>query len=56
MGVAGYDSWGSRPIKEATIPTNNEYHWGFTLIPVANAAEAAKKPMLEYGVLLRYYR
>ncbi len=48
QGVAGYDSWGSRPIKEATIPANQEYNWGFTLIPVANAAEAAKKPVLKY--------
>ena len=48
MGVAGYDSWGSRPIREATISTNQEYNWGFALIPIANAAEAAKKPMMEY--------
>ena len=48
MGVAGYDSWGSRPIKEAAIPANQEYNWGFTLIPIANAAEAAKKSVMKY--------
>lgn len=48
QGVAGYDSWGARPIREATIPANREYNWGFTLIPVARAAEAAGKPMMRY--------
>ncbi len=33
-GVAGYDSWGDRPLPEHTLPANRDYHWGFTLIPV----------------------
>ena len=48
MGVAGYNSWGARPFAEATVPANREYNWGFTLIPVASAAEAAKKTMMKY--------
>ncbi len=34
QGVAGYDSWGDRPLPEHTLPANKEYHWGFTLMPV----------------------
>lgn len=33
QGVAGYDSWGSRPEPAYAIPANQEYNWGFTLIP-----------------------
>lgn len=33
QGVAGYDSWGDRPLPEHTIPANQEYKWGFTIIP-----------------------
>lgn len=34
QGVAGYDSWGSRPEPTYTLPANREYNWGFTLIPL----------------------
>lgn len=33
QGVAGYDSWGSRPEPGYTLPANREYNWGFTFIP-----------------------
>ena len=33
QGVAGYDSWGDRPQPEHTLPANQEYKWGFTIIP-----------------------
>ena len=33
QGVAGYNSWGARPEPGYTIPANQEYVWGFTLIP-----------------------
>lgn len=32
-GVAGYNSWGDRPVAQYTIPANKEYKWGFTLVP-----------------------
>lgn len=48
MGVAGYDSWGSRPIGSATIYTDKEYDWSFTLVPVSGAADARKKALLQY--------
>ena len=34
QGVAGFDSWGDRPLPEHSLPANQEYHWGFTLIPI----------------------
>ncbi len=34
QGLAGYNSWGDRPLPEHTMPANKEYRWGFTLIPV----------------------
>ena len=33
MGVGGYDSWGAIPDKQYLIPANQEYKWGFTLVP-----------------------
>lgn len=33
QGVAGFDSWGDRPQPEHTLPANQEYKWGFTIIP-----------------------
>lgn len=33
QGLAGYDSWGDRPLPEHTLPANAEYRWGFTLMP-----------------------
>ncbi len=33
QGVAGYDSWGSRPEPQHTIYANKDYKWGFTIIP-----------------------
>lgn len=37
QGVAGYDSWGDRPLPEHSLPANHDYQWGFTLIPVNHA-------------------
>ncbi len=48
QGVAGYDSWGSRPEKAYSIPANQNYTWGFTLVPVKNNNEAASKATLTY--------
>jgi beta-galactosidase len=48
QGVGGYDSWGSRPIPEATIYVDKEYTWGFTLIPINNATEIEEKVTFSY--------
>ena len=34
QGVAGFDSWGSRPIPEAMIYADEEYTWAFTIMPI----------------------
>lgn len=41
-GVGGYDSWGSRPISEATVYSDRDYDWGFTLSPAGRLPAAAK--------------
>ena len=47
-GLAGYDSWYSRPEPEYTLPADKEYKWGFTIIPSANANSAQKKAGYSY--------
>lgn len=48
QGVAGYNSWGDRPLPPYSIYANREYQWGFTLVPVRSASERAKKAVLRY--------
>lgn len=48
QGVGGYDSWGARPIYDATIYSDSEYNWAFTLIPVSNSKDIATKAALQY--------
>ncbi len=33
QGVGGYDSWGARPEPKYSLPANEDYQWGFTLLP-----------------------
>ena len=42
QGVAGYNSWGDRPLPEHTLPANQDYEWGFTFVPVKNKADINK--------------
>lgn len=37
-GVAGYNSWGARPLPEYSLFADREYSWGFTLMPAGNGA------------------
>ena len=48
QGVAGYNSWGARPLPEYSLPANRNYHWGFTLIPVGRQAEIEEKAGWRY--------
>lgn len=48
QGVGGFDSWGARPIPEATIYSDQEYVWSFTLVPVSSAKDALNKAMYKY--------
>ena len=48
MGVAGYNSWGAQPLPEYSIPSDKNYKWGFTLVPVKNTKEISEKSNLKY--------
>ena len=48
QGVAGYNSWGARPLPEYSIPADRDYHWGFTLVPVDKTAEIEEKANWKY--------
>lgn len=48
QGVAGYNSWGDRPLPENTLPANKNYEWGFTFVPVNSAADIQKSISMSY--------
>lgn len=48
QGVAGYNSWGDRPLPQHTLPANRNYRWGFTLVPIQNTDEITEKSVLAY--------
>lgn len=48
QGVAGYNSWGARPEPEYSIPANQNYKWGFTLVPINDTKEIDSKSILKY--------
>jgi beta-galactosidase len=48
MGVAGYNSWGDRPKPQYSLFANQEYIWGFTLIPISNPREISAKTGFKY--------
>jgi beta-galactosidase len=48
QGVAGYNSWGARPLPEYSIPANQTYKWGFTLVPVKDTKEIEATSTLKY--------
>lgn len=48
QGLAGYDSWGSRPEPAYTLPANREYNWGFTFVPVSSANDVQSKTGYTY--------
>jgi beta-galactosidase len=48
QGVAGYNSWGDRPLPQHTLPANRSYRWGFTLVPVKDIKEIPEQSVLRY--------
>ena len=48
QGVGGYNSWGARPTDDATIYSDKEYNWGFTLIPISEAKDIEQQTKLIY--------
>lgn len=47
-GVAGYNSWGARPLPEYSLHANQEYNWGFTLIPIGSESSVQSKIGFDY--------
>jgi beta-galactosidase len=48
QGVAGYNSWGDRPQPYATIYSDREYTWGFTLVPIKSTKDIERKSKFKY--------
>ncbi|OKZ07721.1 MAG: beta-galactosidase [Bacteroides oleiciplenus] len=47
-GVAGYDSWGAKVQPGYTIPANQDYEWGFTLVPVRTENDLDRSLRYDY--------
>lgn len=56
QGVAGFNSWGAKPIAEATIYSDQDYEFGFTLVPVSDNNDAAKKSKLAFFYKQQEYK
>jgi len=48
QGVGGFDSWGARPVSAATIYSDEEYNWSFTLVPVSDNKKIFEKAAFKY--------
>lgn len=48
QGVGGFNSWGAKPIAEATIYADQNYDFEFTVVPVSDKRDAEKKAKLAY--------
>ncbi len=47
-GVAGFNSWGDKPQPKYSIYANEDYNWGFTLVPIAKPQDASAKAGYKY--------
>ena len=47
-GLAGFNSWGDRPLPKYSIYANENYSWGFTLVPISKAQDASAKAEHKY--------
>ncbi|OHT14884.1 Beta-galactosidase [Tritrichomonas foetus] len=48
MGLAGFNSWGDKPLPKYTLPSNKNYNFGFTLIPFDEKSEIEEKVVYNY--------
>ena len=48
MGIAGFDSWGDKPLYEVTLPSENNYSYGFEIVPFDDREEIEEKLKYEY--------
>lgn len=49
QGVAGYNSWGDRPIAEALIYSDETYNWSFVLVPINSKEELKEMALKKYN-------
>lgn len=47
-GVAGFDSWGDKPLPEHTLTSDKTYEYGFTIIPINDPSEISGKLVYNY--------
>ncbi|MFI3262954.1 MAG: glycoside hydrolase family 2 TIM barrel-domain containing protein [Rikenellaceae bacterium] len=47
-GVGGDNSWGAQPYEQYMLRTNQEYQFGFTIVPFANNNELSTKSAYSY--------
>ncbi len=48
QGVGGYNSWGAKPVDSATIYSDEDYSFSFTLIPIRKQKEIKEKIRFKY--------
>lgn len=48
MGIAGFDSWGDKPLPEVTLPSDQDYSFGFAAIPIRSRDEIDDQLNYEY--------
>lgn len=48
MGVAGYNSWGDKPLPEHTLLSTKYYKWGFTIVPFEGEKDKSEKTGFSY--------
>ncbi|MFI3295511.1 MAG: beta-galactosidase domain 4-containing protein, partial [Rikenellaceae bacterium] len=48
MGVGGDDSWWARPYAQYMINANEDFNYGFTLIPIRSQSEITKAATMKY--------
>lgn len=48
LGLGGDDSWGAQPYPEYQLPTNRNYSWGFTLLPLKSASNVQRLTGYQY--------
>lgn len=48
LGLGGDDSWWSQPYAQYQLPTNRNYSWGFTLVPIKSASNVQRLTGYKY--------
>lgn len=48
QGIGGDDSWGARVYSKYQITAENDYSWGFSVVPIKNFSEIGAKSIVAY--------